>query len=152
MSRNRLTTEDFEFAKLIGRKLNEAIEAHALTRDEAAEVLGVHRSMLYKYLSGKNIPGSTVLRRACEKWGITLDYRGITVDVDYFKEDNGAEGPRRSPIQAVFPFVRESFNGEYAQIDIRKKKHAQSEILELRMSVRLGTSAILITSPRKRTF
>jgi transcriptional regulator with XRE-family HTH domain len=149
MSRKRLTPEDFEFAKRIGRSLDEAIDAQDLTRDEAAEVLCVHRSMLYKYLAGKNIPGSTVLQRACEEWGMTLDYRGITLDADHFKEHKRVEGPQRSSIQAVFPFVRESFNSEYAQVDIRKRKHALSETLELRMTVRLGTSALPITHRKK---
>jgi len=38
-----------------------------------------------------------------------------------------------------FSFVRESFSSEYAQVDIRKRKHAASETLELRMTVRLDS-------------
>jgi len=96
--------------------------------------------MLYKYLGGKNIPGSRVLQYACLEWGVSLDYRGVALDADYFKGDNpGACRPKSYPKQMQFSFVRESFSSEYAQVDIRKRKHAASETLELRMTVRLDS-------------
>jgi transcriptional regulator with XRE-family HTH domain len=133
-----MTHEDFEFAKHFGGKLDEAIDAHDLTRDEAAEKLGVHRSMLFRYLGGRSIPGSKVLQRACEQLGLSVDYRGVNVDADYFISGTRVEKPRPVPAQAEFAFMRESFASQFARVDIRKKKHAMNATLEVRMTVSLG--------------
>ena|SRR5579863_679352 len=137
MSRKPQTEEERRFARHVGQRLEAAIDAQDLTRDEAAERLAIHRSMLYRYLAGKSIPGSRVLQRACEELGVSVDYRGITVDADYYKEDKPVERPRVVPIQMQL-FSRESFSGEFTQVDIRKKKHAGNEMLELRVTLKLG--------------
>ena len=138
MSRKPQTEEERQFARYFGQKLYEAIDAQDMTRDEAADHLKVHRSMLYRYLAGKSIPGSKVLQRSCEELGVAVDYRGIFVDSDYYKTDNPVEKPRVVPSQMQFAFLRESFSSEFAQVDIRKKKHAVDETLELRVTLKLG--------------
>jgi transcriptional regulator with XRE-family HTH domain len=136
MSRKPQTEEERQFARHVGERLDDAIDAQDLTRDEAAERLGIHRSMLYRYLAGKSIPGSRVLQRACEELGVSVDYRGVTVDADYYKGDKPEEKPRVVPIQMQL-FSRESFSSEFASVDIRKKKHAAEETLELRVTLKL---------------
>ena len=137
MSRKPQTEEEQRFARLVGHKLDEAIEAQDLTRDEAADRLGVHRSMLYRYLAGKSIPGSRVLQRACEELGVTVDYRGFTIDANYYKGDKPlVERPRSMAIQIPL-FPRESFSSEFAQVDIRKKR-SSADTIELRVELRLG--------------
>jgi transcriptional regulator with XRE-family HTH domain len=136
MSRKPQTDEERLFARHVGQRLDDAIDAQDLTRDEAAERLGIHRSMLYRYLAGKSIPGSKVLQRACEELGVSVDYRGVTVDADYYKAEKPVEKPRVVPIQMQL-FSRESFSSEFAQVDIRKRKHAANETLELRVTLKL---------------
>jgi transcriptional regulator with XRE-family HTH domain len=138
MSRKKYTSEDFEFAADFGNKLDDAIDAHDLTRDEAADRLQIHRSMLFRYLGGKSIPGSKVLQRACEELGVTVDYRGIRIDVDYFKDDRVMERPRPSPVQLEFSSIREFLNAPHAQVSIRRKKGAAAERLEIKMTLLLG--------------
>jgi len=94
MSRKPQTEEERQFARHVGERFDDAIDAQDLTRDEAAERLGIHRSMLYRYLAGKSIPGSKVLQRACEELGVSVDYRGLTVDAEYYTEVRPAETPR----------------------------------------------------------
>jgi transcriptional regulator with XRE-family HTH domain len=137
MSRKPRTEEQHRFARHVAQKFDEAIDAQDITRDEAADRLGVHRSMLYRYLAGKSIPGSNVLQRACEELGVTVDYRGFTIDADYYKGDKPVGKPRNVPIQMPL-FSRESFSSEFAQVDIRKKKLAASDTIELRVALRLG--------------
>jgi transcriptional regulator with XRE-family HTH domain len=136
MSRKPQTEEERQFARHVGERFDDAINAQDLTRDEAAELLGIHRSMLYRYLAGKSIPGSKVLQRACEEMGVAVDYRGVTVDADYYKADKPIEKARVVPIQMQL-FSRESFSSEFAQVDIRKRKHAANETLELRVTLKL---------------
>jgi|SRR5271169_5458864 len=138
MSREKYTSEDFEFAADFGNKLDDAIDAYDLTRDEAADRLQIHRSMLFRYLGGKSIPGSKVLQRACEELGVTVDYRGIRIDADYFKDDRVTERPRPSPVQLEFSSIREFLNGQHAQVSIRRKKGAAAERLEITMTLLLG--------------
>jgi transcriptional regulator with XRE-family HTH domain len=140
MSRRPQTEEERKFARHVGERLEDAIDAQDLTRDEAAERLGIHRSMLYRYLVGSSIPGSKVLQRACEELGLAVDYRGVTVDADYYKGDRPVEKPRVVPIQMQL-FSRESFDGEFAHVDIRKKKHAAEETLELWVTQKLRGTA-----------
>jgi len=140
MSRKRYVSEDFDFASSFGGKLDEAIDAHDLTRDEAADLLQIHRSMLFRYLGGKSIPGSKVLQRACEKLGVTVDYRGITVNANSFRDERPPEHPRTLPIQLELPSIRESLSSQHAQINIRRKKGATAERLEIRMTLLLGAT------------
>jgi transcriptional regulator with XRE-family HTH domain len=137
MSRKPQTEEEQRFARLVGQKLDEAIEAQDLTRDEAADRLGIHRSMLYRYLAGKSIPGSKVLQRACEELGVTVDYRGFTIDANYYKGEEPVVKQPRSIATQIPLFSRESFSSEFAQVDIRKK-HASADTIELRVALRLG--------------
>jgi len=137
MSRKRYTPEDFEFARQFGEKLDEAIEGCDLTREEAASLLRIHRSMLFRYLGGKSIPGSKVLQRACEELGVAVDYRGIRVNADYFKGETRVDEEQPTPTQTEIAFTGESFASPLARVDIRKKKHARSETLELKMTIRL---------------
>ena len=141
--RKKRTTEDSDFAWYIGQKLDEAIEAQDLTRDEAAEKLGIHRSMLFRYLRGKNIPGSKVIQKACEELGLSVNYRGVALDADYYKKIGASPVDRIRPIstQTEFAFMRDSFAGQFASVDIQKKKRAAGETLELRMTISL-TKAI----------
>jgi transcriptional regulator with XRE-family HTH domain len=139
MSRKHYTSEDFEFAADFGNKLDDAIDAHDLTRDEAADRLHIHRSMLFRYLGGKSIPGSKILQRACEELGVIVDYRGIRLDADYFKADRVTVLPRPSPVQLELSSIREFLNGKHAQVSIRRKKGAAVERLEITMTLRLGT-------------
>jgi len=145
MGRRRLTEEDFEFARQFGNKLAEAIEAQDLTRDEAAERVGVHRSMLFRYLGGRSIPGAKVLQRACEELGVAVDYRGIRVDAEFYKDETKVERPQSVSAQTEFAFVRESLVSERARVDIRKRKQTRGETLEVTMRIQLGA-----TNPRRR--
>jgi transcriptional regulator with XRE-family HTH domain len=139
--RKKLTAEDFAFAQHVGGKLDEAIEAQDLTRDEAAEKLGIHRSMLFRYLRGQNIPGSKILEKACQELGLSVSFRGLTLDADYFKRTGIVEKLRPAPTQTEFAFMRDSFAGQLARVDIQKKKRATGETLELRMTISLGKAA-----------
>ena len=141
MGRRPQTEEERQFARHVGQKLDEAIDAQDITRDEAAERLQVHRSMLYRYLAGKSIPGSKVLQRACEELGVAVDYRGATVDADYYKGDKPVGTPQVVPIQMQL-FSRESFSSEFVKVDIRKRKRNENETLEFKVTLKLrGTRA-----------
>ena len=138
MSRKKYSPEDFAFASEFGNRLDEAIDAQELTRDDAAELLCIHRSMLFRYLGGKSIPGSKVLKRACEELGVAVDYRGIRIDADYFKGERQPESGKSSPLQLELPTIRESLNSQNARVNIRQRKGVRSEKLEIHMTVTLA--------------
>jgi transcriptional regulator with XRE-family HTH domain len=136
--RKPFSEEDRKFASLVGSRLDDAIEAQDLTRDEAAEKLGIHRSMLFRYLAGRSVPGSKVLRRACKELGLSVTFRGLTLDAGYFRQIGGTEKPLPIATQTEFAFMRDSFAGQFARVDIRRKKHSGRETLELKMTIQLG--------------
>jgi transcriptional regulator with XRE-family HTH domain len=138
MSRRKYGAEDFAFASEFGIRLDEAIDAQDLTRDDAADLLRIHRSMLFRYLGGKSIPGSKVLQRACEELGVAVDYRGIRIDADYFKGEKQPESSKSSPLQLELPMIRESLNSPNTQVSIRQRKGSRSDRLEIRMTVTLA--------------
>jgi len=117
---------DSTFARQIAARFAEAIEAHDLTKDEAAEVLGVKRSAVYKYLSGNVIPGANVLRRASREWGITLDYRGLRVDYEYFK--NSTRRPPAQMTQMELPFAPETLAGKNVRVNTRLDRSKRLQI------------------------
>jgi transcriptional regulator with XRE-family HTH domain len=107
-----------------------------LKREDARESW-IHRSMLFRYLRGQSIPSSRVLQLACQKLGVTVDYRGVRVDADFFNEDAGVEKVQPVFGQEQFAFMRDLLTSDFTRVDIRKKKHPGSETLELRMTIRL---------------
>jgi transcriptional regulator with XRE-family HTH domain len=117
----RRTHIDTEFAREIANKFAEAIDQQNLTIEDAAVDLGVRKAVLYRYLRGDAIPGSNVLQRACQEWGLVLDYRGLNVTPDYFKDD--APKLRRAPsLQLKFPFVREVVHSKHVQVEVGPKE------------------------------
>lgn len=138
MSRKKYGPDDFAFASEFGSKLDEAIDAQDLTRDHAAELLQIHRSMLFRYLGGKSIPGSKVLQRACEELGVAVDYRGMRIDADYFKDERQPEVKRGVPVQLELPVMSESLVGQNTELRIRQRKGARSDKLEIHLSLTLA--------------
>jgi transcriptional regulator with XRE-family HTH domain len=55
-----------------------------ISRQEAAEKLGVSRQMLTRYLNGTATPGGEVIRKACAHWKLTLSVRGFEFTGDAF--------------------------------------------------------------------
>jgi len=141
MSRKPQTEEERQFARYFGQQLDTAIDAQRMTRDSAAERLGVHRSMLFRYLAGKSVPGGKVLQRSCEELGVVVDYRGISIDAEYYKRDKPREGQRAVPSQMQLNFSQESFSSEFATVNIRKRKRAANDTLELRVTLKLNQAA-----------
>ena len=75
---------DSEFRGEVAKKFALAIQGKS--KAQAAEEIGVSRQALYQYLNSRATPKGDVLRRACVKWGITLDYRGMRLSEDQFKK------------------------------------------------------------------
>ena len=111
------TKLDDDFAREFADKLAEAIDDQSLTREEAAEALKVKKAVLYKYLRADAIPGGNVVQRACQELGLVLDYRGLRVTPDFFKDDAKRPKPVR-PVQLKFPFDRETVRGKTVQVEI----------------------------------
>ena len=118
---------DSAFARQVAARFAEAIDAHDLTKEEAAEVLGVNRSAVYKYLSGNVIPGANVLRRASREWGITLDYKGLRVDAEHFN-DRIRRASTQSPVQMELPFAPETLAGKNVKVSTRLDRSRRLQI------------------------
>ena len=128
--------DDVAFAARIGQQFRDAIEKHRLTREQAAKELGVKRASIYKYLNGTVVPGSNVLQRACERWGITLDYRGLRLDAAQFSQTGRSRSRARSEApQLALPFATESLKGKHLELKIRP---ANSNTIVVTLRVRVA--------------
>jgi transcriptional regulator with XRE-family HTH domain len=104
-------TQTARFRRQVADKFSAAISSRGLTKAEAAKILGVSRETLYQYLNARSTPGSDVLQRACEVWGITLNYRGLEFDSAAFgqsakKSDIG--GDRQLDLFAALNLVNDN--------------------------------------------
>jgi len=64
-------------------QLSKAIRG--LSKQAAAEKLGISPQMLNRYLRGKSTPGAEVVKRACDEWKLTLSVRGFQFKAGAFE-------------------------------------------------------------------
>jgi transcriptional regulator with XRE-family HTH domain len=57
------------------RQLSEAIKG--ISKNQAADKLGISRQMLRLYLKGMATPGGEVIKKACDEWRLTLSIKGF---------------------------------------------------------------------------
>ena len=119
----------------VASKFEEAITRQKISKSKAAEDLGVSRQSLYQYLRGEAVPGSDVLRRACEIWGITLDYKGLSVNVSSFLKP--LRGTRQEPRQ--LPLLLEAITAlSDRDLDVKIARREQN-VIELQVKIRFAS-------------
>jgi transcriptional regulator with XRE-family HTH domain len=64
-------------------QLSKAIRG--LSKQAAADKLGITRQMLNRYLRGQSTPGAEVVKRACDEWKLTLSIRGFQFKAGAFE-------------------------------------------------------------------
>jgi transcriptional regulator with XRE-family HTH domain len=64
------------------RQLANAIKD--ISRNTAANKLGISRQMLRLYLNGSATPGGEVIKKACDEWGLSLSIKGFQFSGDDF--------------------------------------------------------------------
>jgi len=94
--------------------------------------------MLYAYLSGKSLPGHSVLRRACSAWNLELSYKNLIVNTKSFPQP--AQHPDDSnPVQLQLDLQEalEHLRNEDLGVQILRRANGR---LELRIDVRFGVA------------
>lgn len=77
-------------------KLSGAIKG--ISRNLAAEKLGVTRQMLRLYLKGLATPGGEVIKKACDEWNLSLSIKGFQFSAEAFAtEARSPKGKTASP-------------------------------------------------------
>lgn len=56
------------------QNLKNLIEDHDMTQADLAEVLGVHRKQVGRWINGQNEMGTEKLKKICEYFNVSADY------------------------------------------------------------------------------
>jgi len=108
--------------KLMGQRIKEERKRKNMSQDELADILGMKRTNVSNYESGRTIPPGDVLKRLAEIFGVESDYilgaSNIRRDV-YFEAGSVAEN--RNPYYVIT---------EKDEKDIAKQLEAMMENLD----------------------
>jgi transcriptional regulator with XRE-family HTH domain len=119
----------------VAAKFQEALQRHGLTKTQAALSLGISRQMLHQYLTGKALPNSATLSRACHAWGISLSYKGLEFDQRAFRP-LGAHPLREVPVQLSLFDALDSLRDGNLDVKVLRKSKAG---LELRVCIKFAS-------------
>jgi transcriptional regulator with XRE-family HTH domain len=115
------------FRQQVAVKFKQAIETRGLSKVDAARTLGVSRETLYQYLNARSTPGSDVLQRACESWGISLNYRGLSFDSAAFQSSDDKH-PMRPPKQLDLFAALRSVTDNNVDVKVMRKTQKGIEL------------------------
>ncbi len=128
--------ESDPFCKEIAKKFGEAIASRRLSKAQAARDINVSRQMLYEYLKGNSLPRHEVLQRACVAWGLTLNYKGLLVSVDAFRQPPvDTLKPRSEQLDLKLEEALDQLHDEDIGIRILRKENGR---VELQVELRFG--------------
>jgi transcriptional regulator with XRE-family HTH domain len=89
-----------EFAK----QLSSAIKG--ISKNSAADKLGISRQMLRLYLKGLATPGGEVIKKACDEWHLSLSIKGFQFSGEAFESKTKTRGSQsKVPDRTLFDLL-----------------------------------------------
>jgi len=123
----------------VAESFHGVLASRGMSKARAARELRVSRQMLHQYLKGKSLPGRDVLQRACDAWGLKINYRDLIVSTDSFPPP-GPEGQAPVPKQLDLDLQEaiEQLGNDDLAVRILRKDNGR---IELQVDVRFGSAS-----------
>lgn len=106
--------------------------ARELSFTRAAKELGISRQALYGIKNGSYCPSLALMQRACQKWKLKFEYRGLIVEAATIRADVKKQPP--STQLALFDALGALETQEFEVIRARKSGSAVELVLRLKVS------------------
>jgi hypothetical protein len=116
---------EIAFREEVARVFLEAIKIRKLTISAAALQLGVSRQSMHKYLRASTTPRSSLITKACIKWGLSMNVYGKTFTAAAFETPKGVR--LSQPIQLSFTDVLKSLRDRNLEIKLLRAEGAALE-------------------------
>ena len=127
-----ISSTEMAFRRAFADALRQVIGSERGAASRAAGELRISRQAISLYLKQKATPSAEVVRRACQRWALTLDINGNIVSAASFHKPDQGPIPA-SPLQLrLLPDVLDSLNDENVKVKIARKI-GESVDLEVRI-------------------
>jgi transcriptional regulator with XRE-family HTH domain len=124
---------------VIAESLKKVLMSRRMSKTRAAKELRVSRQMLYQYLSGKSLPKREVLQRACDAWGLKINYRDLIVSSESFTTPSvESESPGPAQLDLDLQEAIEKLGDEDLAVRVLRKDNGR---IELQVDLRFGSAS-----------
>jgi transcriptional regulator with XRE-family HTH domain len=112
-----------------------------MSKTRAAKELRVSRQMFYEYLKGKSLPKREVLQRACDAWGLKINYRDLIVSSESFPSPSvKSDAPLATQLDLNLQEAIKQFGMSNEDLAVRILRKDNGRI-ELQVDLRFGSAS-----------
>jgi transcriptional regulator with XRE-family HTH domain len=122
---------------VIAKSFRTVLASRRISKTQAAKELRVSRQMFHQYLKAKSLPKRDVLQRACDAWGLRINYRGLIVDRESFPA-GAPESGGSSPSQLKLDLQEAIARLENQDLGIRILRKGNGRV-ELQIDLSFGS-------------
>lgn len=119
------------FADKLAKARDKAKKNDGTSSEKFAELLGVTRAGLHKYLKEKSVPSLDVLERA-RRLGVEVKYGELNVDLIQKRSKKDAASPEA---QMILPLALENLTDQNISVELAPKK---PNAIELNVTIRFS--------------
>jgi predicted transcriptional regulator len=119
------------FAEKLAKARDKAKRVEGTSFEKFAELLGVTRAGLHKYLREKSVPSLDVLERA-RRLGVEVKYGELDVDMIKKRARNDASSPEA---QMILPLALENLTDKSITVELAPRK---PNAIELNLTIRFS--------------
>jgi transcriptional regulator with XRE-family HTH domain len=119
------------FAEKLAKARDKAKEVDGISFEKFAELLGVTRAGLHKYLKERSVPGLDVLERA-RRLGVEVKYGDLNVNLIKKRARKASASPEA---QMILPLALENLTDQNISVELAPKK---PNTIELNLTIRFS--------------
>ena len=123
---------------VIAEHFRNVLASRRMSKTRAAKDLRVSRQMLHQYLKGKSLPKREVLQRACDLWGLKINYRDLIVSAGSFPPVREETGVPPKQLDLDLREAIEHLGNQDLAIRILRKDNSR---IELQVDLRFGAAS-----------
>jgi transcriptional regulator with XRE-family HTH domain len=124
---------------VVAESFRKVLASRRISKTRAAKDLRVSRQMLHQYLKAKSLPKREVLQRACDAWGLKINYRDLIVSSESFPSPSvESEAPVPKQLDLDLQEAIEQLGNDDLAVRILRKDNGR---IELRVDVRFGSAS-----------
>lgn len=124
---------------VIAESFRKVIADRRMSKTKAAKELRVSRQMLYEYLKAKSLPKREVLQRACDAWGLRLNYKELIVSKESYAVPNvKSNAPVARQLKLDLREAIEQLGNEDLAVRILRKDNGR---IELQVDLKFGSAS-----------
>jgi transcriptional regulator with XRE-family HTH domain len=131
-----ISSTERDFRKAFATSLRQIIGDRRGAASKAADELRISRQAMSLYLRERATPSAEIIRRACQKWSLSLDVNGNIVSESSFPQEH--RGPLSAPPLQLWllPDALDSLNNENVKVKIARKL---SDSVDLEVRIEFGS-------------